>query len=247
MSKSYNFTTLHGVKDALDTFQFIRPTEITNYIQGPPHVTQGKYIPFNLNIDNAFPLFINNELTSLPDISNTDKDGVISVKMSPNDTQPYNEIVADFVIKKGICSNLAETVYAKLRHLMEYNLDYKKREQLYSWTFSDLATNYTARIKSKPEFRDLELFPYNASIDKFRRLFIEFIEDRNLYTHGQITVLRNNQSICIKNIDRNALKVRYFEIQEAHFSFFSLAFATIDSCLNINSKSRAKSNKQEGK
>lgn len=247
MSKSYNFASIAGVKEALESYRFIRPHEINYFIQGPPHIIQGGYIPFNLNLDteNAVPLYINNDLTTLPDSSNTNSEGVLSVSISPKDTEPYKEIVKDFVIKKGICSNLAETINAKLCHLMEYNLGFTKREQLFNWPFSTLVSNYVGRIKKFPQFRNAELFPDNQSIEKFRRLFSEFVEDRNLYTHGQVTVLRNSQNVCIKINDRIAKKVRYFDIQEAHFSHFSLAFLIIDSCLKINSKESDKSTKKQ--
>lgn len=238
MSHQFNFNTFEGVQFALDNYRFIRPSEIRNSIKGVPSVKQHAYIPHKLV--EGFPLYVNVELITLPDSTNTSPEGVISVNVGPDDVKPYFTQVTDFVIKKGLCSNLAESIFANLRHRMEYGLNFKNREQLYKWTFLELANNYVGRIKARTEYCNTQLFPDNASIDRFRSLFQAFIEDRNLYTHGQIAILRNTNSLCIQNYDRKALKVRYYDIQDAHFSHFSLVFAIIDSCMRLNGEAAQK-------
>lgn len=239
MSKTYQLNTLEGLRDALSNYEFIRPSEHKHYMINVPIITQRAYMPHDAV--SGFPVYVNIELVTLPDSTNTNVDGVITVNVGPEDAKPHFSQVSDFVVKKGLCSNLAESIYANLRNKMEYGLKFKDRKNLYNWTFQTIANNYIGRIKAYPEYRDLELFPDNESIDVFRKLFSEFIEDRNLYTHGQIAILRNTNSICIQNADRVAHKMRYYDIQDTHFSHFSFVFAIIDSCIHLNGKAAQKS------
>lgn len=125
------------------------------------------------------------------------------------------------LISKGC--QVAEALNQKLlKLLIKYDSNGSK-DELIICDFMNLRDRLSDIVKEDSRFHDIERLRTSGSRKTFRKLFAEFIEDRNIYTHGEMLYRINDKVILMRFINK---KERNFSIciitKDIVYSFFSL-------------------------
>jgi hypothetical protein len=128
-------------------------------------------------------------------------------------TIPMNiiETIYNYQGIKSACANYGELIN---ENLLSFLISYypKSRIPLLKKGFMTLRDKLSEIINKDLRFHTIEEFVTPESRKSFGRLFAEFIEDRNIYTHGSIVYRTNDNKILIHYVDRKHPRYAYSEI-----------------------------------
>lgn len=224
----YILNTPEGIRQALDHYKFVRPNEIKvpkHGIVASSTLTYEKIMPPD-DVLAQVPV----RVILLPDANNTDENGVMTATYENLRTDQGKQVVMQFIDLKGLCSYAAESILTNLRHLFHA----RKNIRVFEMTFREAVEAYSKYLIENPKgTRNKVIFPDNDSINKFTALFKKFINDRNLYTHGQVGYVSNNKSMAIVNFDPLDKKVRYYSVQSGHFGHYFFVYQLILSTMKF--------------
>lgn len=231
----YDLNTPEGIRETLDKYKFERPKKIKipdRGIVASSTFTYEKKMPPD-NVLAQVPV----RVILLPDASNTDENGIMTATYENLRTDQGKESVMQFIDLKGLCSNAAESILTNLRHLFHA----RKNVRVFEMTFTEALEAYAEYLIENPKGnRNKVIFPDDDSVNRFKALFQKFINDRNLYTHGQVGYVSNNKSMAIVNFHPLDKKVRYYSVQSGHFGHYFFVYQLILKTMKLaNSNDKA--------
>ncbi len=128
----------------------------------------------------------------------------------------YSDLIA-----KGC--QIAEALNQKLLNfLIAYGKSDSKADLLIC-DFMTLRDKLSVIIKGDSKFHNIERLQTGSLRRTFRKLFAEFIEDRNIYTHGEILYRINDKAILMRYINKKEKDFSMCLItKECIYSFYAL-------------------------
>ena len=150
---------------------------------------------------------------------------------------------------KSHCSQLGEILNQKLlSFLIQYFPDSRKNE-LMDKDFMNLRNEFREIIKKDERFYDVTRLQTANSRKTIRRHFTNFIEDRNIYTHGSLQYRTNDSKVLIKYIDKPNKEFTYSEISldimNSYEELYNLLNKILIDMRNQLTKTRIKENESE--
>ncbi len=100
-----------------------------------------------------------------------------------------------------VAENLNETLRSFLTQYSNIN-NLNEKETLYKLDFMKLRDRLSEIVKKDEQFRQIELLSSNQNRKYITKTFTEFIEDRNIYTHGHLHIRLNDGLVLISYIDK---------------------------------------------
>ncbi|MBJ7882957.1 hypothetical protein [Gelidibacter salicanalis] len=109
-----------------------------------------------------------------------------------------------FTVLKEKCSSVAENLNDNLRSfLTQYYENDKQSKHINNLSFSELRDCLSDILKKDNRFFSIEGLLMPEQRKSFRRLFADFITDRNIYTHGKLCLRLDDDSIFLFYAKRN--------------------------------------------
>lgn len=220
---------------SITTFDFLRPTEIhipDNLVSFSSFIEQG-FRNEKLDIDFFLPI----RSVVLPDSSNTDENGVSSVTLAAFKFKEAQMLVPDYIAMKNYCAEIAEALCDSMRDYFHYHykLIIPKKDAFarsIDLDFGQMPGDLYGIMKRDPYLVCEKYFSEEGSQEAFRKLFQEFVEDRNRYVHGKIAYLSNANAIGLVTYDRSIKKRRYFYLSKEVFQSYVSAYMHLKAALN---------------
>jgi hypothetical protein len=178
-----------------------------------------------------------------------DKDGYMHGKSIGVVPPEYVESIYRHLEFQAACAHYGELINQKLLNFLIRYYPHLK-DELLEKDFMKLRDDLSEIIKTDDRFYGIERLNTSNSRKTFRKLFAEFIEDRNIYTHGSLNYRTNDNKILLKYIDKHNKKFTYAEINleimesyEELFSYLNKIIADLGKQLGIIEESEFKSHK----
>lgn len=219
---------------SITSFVFLRPTEFhlqDNLVSFSTFIEQG-FRNEKFGIDFFLPI----RSVVLPDSSNTDENGVSS---ATEDSFKFNEAqlhVPDYIAMKNYCAEMAEALCDSMREYFfnHYKYIIPKKDALarsIDLDFGQMPGDLYGIMTRDPYLVCEKYFSEEGSQVAFRKLFQEFVEDRNRYVHGKIAYLPNGGTIGLLTYDRSIKKRRYFYLTTEVFKSYVAAYMHLKAAL----------------
>jgi hypothetical protein len=130
------------------------------------------------------------------------------VRTRYNNLPPDLKTVKRFMSMKQyvqICADTAEEVKDQLVALNLSLVPLTQQEQLdvLKMDFLKLKDRFVDFVKKDTKIKTVEKFSSNQKFKEFRKDFESFIQDRNIYTHGRLTIRFPEQDFVIYHIGKN--------------------------------------------
>jgi len=180
-----------------------------------------------------------------------DKDGYMHAKSFGIIPPEYVETIYRHLENQATCAHYGELINQKLLNFLIHYYP-KLKDELLEKDFMKLRDDLSEIIKTDDRFYGIERLNTSNARKTFRRLFAEFIEDRNIYTHGSLNYRPNDNKIFLKYIDKHNKKFTYseinLEIMESYqelFSYLNKIIADLGEQLGIIEENDFKMRKSE--
>ena len=114
-----------------------------------------------------------------------------------------------FLDLKHRCIRMAENLNENLRSFLSQYSDINnlnEKDMLYKLDFMNLRDRFSKIVKGDQQFRHIDLLNSNPNRKNLTKTFTEFIEDRNIYTHGHLHIRLNDSLILITYVDKKLNK-----------------------------------------
>lgn len=152
-----------------------------------------------------------------------DKDGNIHGQIDKVIPNEFVESIYRHLEKKNICGHYGEIINQKLLSFLT-NYYTESDKELLQKDFMKLRDYLSDIIKKDVRFHSIEKLNSNTSRKTFTRLFAQFIEDRDIYTHGSLIYRVNDNKILIKYINKPNREFSYavinFEIMISYENLY---------------------------
>lgn len=110
-----------------------------------------------------------------------------------------------FLDLKHRCIRMAENLNENLRSFLSQYSDINnlhEKDTLYKLDFMKLRDRFSEIVKKDQQFGHIDLLNSNPNKKNLTKTFTEFIEDRNIYTHGHLHICLNDGLILITYVDK---------------------------------------------
>ncbi len=163
--------------------------------------------------------------------SELDKDGNMYAKSIGKIPEEYVSAIYNHLIAKKDCSHYGELINQRLLSFL-ISYIHKQKKTFLKKGFMTLRDNLSDIIKTDKRFYTIDELNTQESRESFRKLFAQFIEDRNIYTHGSLVYRINDNKILIHCIEKNRTKYSYFEVNIRIMSSYVELFKYLNNILD---------------
>ncbi len=144
--------------------------------------------------------------------------------MEPSQNQKVIEITKMISSTCRLAENLNHDLLDYLR-VYYFKRDEEMYETVLKLDFMKQRDVLSEIIKKDKSIHDLERLNSSSSRKMFRKLFCQFIEDRNIYTHGDIFYYHNENMVLIEYLSKGEEKEKYCivdkEVIKSHMDLFN--------------------------
>lgn len=137
-----------------------------------------------------------------------DKEGYMHAKTPAVIPTEVVETIYRHLEFKMVCAHYGEVINERL---LSFLIQYypTKMNELLKKDFMQLRNDLSDILKSDERLYTIERLNTSRSRKTFRQLFAQFIEDRNIYTHGSFVYRTNDDKLLVHFIDKQSGKYTY--------------------------------------